>query len=205
MKKFLLSAIALVVAIAANAATAVETTVFHGNLAISLTDDAPDMDNADEATITVSKMDDGTYTLVLNQFSFAGQLIGDATVSDIAAEEKDGAVVLSATDKEAPLTNGGAIATLVGGKVTMTMTATIKDGKLNADISKITVKMPVGAINVKALFESTSSETGINAVDCTTTNGATRVYDISGRQLPAMQKGLNIVKTESGKTIKVMK
>ena len=205
MKKFLLSAVAMIAAIAANAATAVETTVFQGKLAIGFEGEAPDMANADDATITVSKMDDGTYTLVLNQFTFAGQLIGDATVSDIKGEEKDGSVVLSTTDKVAPITNGGPLAEAVGNKVVMTMTATMKDGKLNADISKITVDMLGQNINVSAVFESTSSKTtGINAVNAAT-NGASRVYDLSGRQLPAMQKGLNIVKTAGGKTVKVVK
>lgn len=204
MKKFLLSTIALIAAIAANAATAVEETVFQGKLAISLDGTAPDMKDADDATITVSKMDNGTYTLVLNQFKFAGELIGDATVSDIKGEEKDGGVVLSTTDKVAPITNGGPLAEAVGNKVVMTMTATMKDGKLNADISKITVNMLGTDISVKAAFESTSSTTGINAVNAAT-NGASRVYDLSGRQLPAMQKGLNIVRTAGGKTVKVVK
>lgn len=204
MKKFLLSTIALIAAIAANAATAVEETVFQGKLAITLDGTVPDMKDADDATITVSKMDDGTYTLVLNQFKFAGELIGDATVSDIKGEEKDGGVVLSTTDKVAPITNGGPLAEAVGNKVVMTMTATMKDGKLNADISKITVNMLGTDISVKAAFESTSSTTGINAVNAAT-SGASRVYDLSGRQLPAMQKGLNIVKTAGGKTVKVVK
>lgn len=204
MKKILFSIIALVVAIAANAATATESVLYHGKLAISITGDTPDMDDASDADITVSKMDDGTYTFVLNQFSFMQQIIGDATVSGIKGEENDGALTLSANDVEAPLTNGGAIAAMIGGKVVMTMTATIKDGKLNADISKITVNMPTGAINVKAIFESTSSETGINTVNVATAK-TENIYDLSGRQLPAMQKGLNIVKTSNGKTVKIIK
>lgn len=204
MKKILLSIIALVVTIAANAATVTESTLYHGKLAISITGDTPDMEDASDADITVNKMDDDTYTFVLNKFSFMQQLIGDATVSGIKGEESDGTLTLSATDAEAPLTNGGAIATMIGGKVVMTMTATIKDGKLSADISKITVNMPTGAINVKALFESTSSETGISTVKAGTAK-TVRVYDLSGRQLTDMQKGLNIVKTNDGKTVKIIK
>lgn len=206
MKKFLLSAIVMVVALAANAATAVETTVFQGKLGIDISGEGIDMDDASDATITVSKMDDGTYTFVLNQFSFAGMLIGDATVSGLAGEEEDGAVVLSATDKEAPVTNGGEIAEVIGGKVVMTMTATIKDGKMIADIKKIEVDMGGSIMPVAARFESTSSETtGINAVRPATAGERFSVYDLSGHQLPAMQKGLNIVKSQNGKTVKVVK
>lgn len=206
MKKFLLSAITMVVALAANAATAVETTVFQGKLGIDITGEGIDMDDASDATITVSKMDDGTYTFVLNQFSFGGMLIGDATVSGLAGEDKDGAVVLSAEDYEAPVTNGGDIAAVIGGKVVMTMTATIKDGKMTADINKIEVNMGGQILPVAARFESVSSETtDIDTVRPAAAGEQFSVYDLSGRQLPAMQKGLNIVKAQNGKTVKVMK
>lgn len=215
MKKFLLSAVALVVAIAANAATVVEATQYNGKLGIDITGEGIDMDDASDATITVSKMDDGTYTFVLNQFTFAEMLIGDATVSELVAEEKDGGLVLVATDKEAPLTNGGPIAEMVGGKVVMTMTTTIKDGSMIADITKIHVEMPGMPLDVAARFVSTESkdvtpgnnpdETGINAVRPALDGEQYSVYDLSGRRMPAMQNGLNIVKTQSGKTLKIMK
>lgn len=215
MKKFLLSTIALVIAVAANAATAVEETVFQGKLGIDITGEGIDMDDASDATITVQKMDDGTYTFVLNQFSFAGMLIGDATVDGLVPEEKDGGIVLTATDKVAPVTNGGELAEAIGGKVVMTMTTTIKDGKMIADISKIVVNMGFD-MEVAARFESTSSkttpldpptppETGISSIRPATDGEQFSVYDLSGRRLPAMQKGLNVVKTQSGKTVKVMK
>lgn len=206
MKKILLTMFALVVALAASAATAVETTIFHGKLGIDITGGKPDMKDATDATITVSKMDDDTYTFVLNKFSFGEMLIGDATVSGLTYEKKDGAVILSATDKEAPITNGGEIAEVIGGKVNMTLTATIKDGQMTADLSKIEVYLSgpdADPLIVCARFESTSSETGINTV--VTSGKLSRVYDISSRELPALKKGLNVVKTEDGKTVKVIK
>ena len=87
MKKILLTMFALVVALAASAATAVETTIFHGKLGIDITGEKPDMKDATDATITVSKMDDDTYTFVLNKFSFGEMLIGDATVSGLTYEK----------------------------------------------------------------------------------------------------------------------
>lgn len=211
MKKFLLSAVALVVAIAANAATVVEATQYNGKLGIDISGEGIDMDEASDATITVSKLDDGTYTFVLNQFTFANMLIGDATVSGLVAEENDGGTVLTATDKEAPLTNGGPLAEMIGGKVVMTMTTTIKDGSMIADITKIHVELPGTPIDVAARFVSTESKdvtgevTGINAVRPALEGEQYSVYDLSGRRMPAMQNGLNIVRTQSGKTVKVMK
>lgn len=204
MKKFLLSAIAMVVTLAANAATAVETTTFKGKIAVDITATAiPEIDkDSDPATVVFSKMDDGTYQFVLEQFKFGDMIIGDVTITKgLKAEEKDGALVLTTNDVEAAVTNSDMAATL-GGKVLITMKATIKDGKMVAELSNIHVFLGPG-MNVKAKFESTSA-TGINSVS-TASAKVSRIYDLSGRELPAMQKGLNIVKMANGKTVKVIK
>ena len=211
MKKFLLSAITMVVTLAANAATAVETTTFNGNIAVDITGAAiPEIDkDSDPATVVFSKMDDDTYQFVLEQFKFTGMIIGDVTITKgLKAEEKDGALVLTTDNVEAAVTNSD-MAVALGGKVLITMKATIKDGKMVAELSKIHVKMSVPGVpdtemDVKAKFESTSSATGIHSVSAAS-NHTSRIYDLSGRELPAMQKGLNIVKTAEGKTIKVIK
>ena len=205
MKKFLLSAIAMVVTLAANAATAVETTTFKGKIAVDITATAiPEIDkDSDPATVVFSKMDDGTYQFVLEQFKFGDMIIGDVTITKgLNAEEKDGALVLTTDNAEAAVTNSDMAAAL-GGKVLITMKATIKDGKMVAELSNIHVFLATG-MDVKAKFESTSTATGINSVS-TASAKVSRIYDLSGRELPAMQKGLNIVKTAEGKTIKVIK
>lgn len=204
MKKFLLSAIAMVVTLAANAATAVETTTFKGKIAVDITATAiPEIDkDSDPATVVFSKMDDGTYQFVLEQFKFGDMIIGDVTITKgLKAEEKDGALVLTTDNVEAAVTNSDMAAAL-GGKVLITMKATIKDGKMVAELSNIHVFLGKG-MDVKAKFESTSA-TGINSVS-TASAKASRIYDLSGRELPAMQNGLNIVKMANGKTVKVMK
>lgn len=211
MKKFLLSAIAMVVTLAANAATAVETTTFNGNIAVDVTGAAiPEIDkDSDPATVVFSRMDDDTYQFVLEQFKFTGMIIGNVTITKgLKAEEKDGALVLTTNNVEAAVTNSD-MAVALGGKVLITMKATIKDGKMVAELSNIHVKMSVPGVpdtemDVKAKFESTSSATGINSVS-TASAKASRIYDLSGRELPAMQKGLNIVKMANGKTVKVIK
>ena len=204
MKKFLLSAIAMVVTLVANAATAVETTTFNGKIAVDITGAAiPEIDkDSDPATVVFSKMDDGTYQFVLEQFKFGDIIIGDVTITKgLKAEEKDGALVLTTNNVEAAVTNSDMAAAL-GGKVLITMKATIKDGKMVAELSNIHVFLGSG-MDVKAKFESTSA-TGINSVS-TASAKASRIYDLSGRELPAMQKGLNIVKMANGKTVKVIK
>lgn len=204
MKRFLLSAIALVVAFAANAATAVETTTFQGKIAVGA-ETIPEIDdNSDAATVVFSKMDDGTYQFVLQQFSFSGLVIGDVTITKgLNAEEKDGTIVLTTDNVEAPVTNSD-MAAMLGGKVLITMKATIKEGKMIAELSNIHVNLLGTEMNVTAKFESSSSTTGINSVS-TASVQTSRIYDLSGRELPAMQKGLNIVKMANGETVKIIK
>lgn len=204
MKRFLLSAIALVVAFAANAATAVETTTFLGKIAVGF-GTIPEIDaDSDAATVVFSKMDDGTYQFVLQQFSFGELVIGDVTITKgLNAEEKDGTIVLTTDNVEAPVTNSD-MATMLGGKVLITMKATIKEGKMVAELSNIHVNLGGTEMDVTAKFESSSSTTGINSVS-TASAQTSRIYDLSGRELPAMQKGLNIVKMANGETVKIIK
>lgn len=207
MKKILLAAMALVMTVAVSAA---ESTTYKGKLAIDLSGQGQfDMDEASDASITVTKEDNGTYTFVLNQFSLlldgdAPTLIGDATISSLAPQEEDGAVVLTANKQEAPVTNGGELAGYIGGKVWITMTATIKDNSLTAQLDDILVNLMGSEIHVQAKFVS-SEVTGISSVSAGTASATSRVYDLSGRQLPSMQKGLNIVKTADGKSVKIVK
>ena len=203
MKRFLLSAIALVVAFAANAATAVETTTFQGKIAVGA-ETIPEIgDDSDAATVVFNKMDDGTYQFVLQQFSFGGLVIGDVTITKgLNAEEKDGTIVLTTDNVEAPVTNSD-MAAMLGGKVLITMKATIEEGKMVAELSNIHVFLGEG-LDVTAKFESSSSTTGINSVS-TASAQTSRIYDLSGRELPAMQKGLNIVKMANGETVKIIK
>lgn len=203
MKRFLLSAIALVLAFAANAATAVETTTFQGKIAVGA-ETIPEIgDDSDAATVVFNKMDDGTYQFVLQQFSFSGIVIGDVTITKgLNAEEKDGTIVLTTDNVEAPVTNSE-MAAMLGGKVLITMKATIKEGKMVAELSNIHVFLGEG-LDVTAKFESSSSTTGINSVSTASTQ-TSRIYDLSGRELPAMQKGLNIVKMANGETVKIIK
>lgn len=204
MKRFLLSAIALVVAFAANAATAVETTTFQGKIAVGAGTIPEISDDSDAATVVFSKMDDGTYQFVLQQFSFSDLVIGDVTITKgLNAEEKDGTIVLTTDNVEAPVTNSD-MAAMLGGKVLITMKATIKEGKMVAELSNIHVNLLGTEMNVTAKFESSSSTTGINSVS-TASAQTSRIYDLSGRELPAMQKGLNIVKMANGETVKIIK
>lgn len=77
-----------------------------------------------------------------------------------------------------------------------TVTVTVKGADYATDPSSKTVY----TINVDGV------STGINGItDNTSSNAAEAIYDLSGRQMQTMQKGLNIVRGKDGKSVKIMK
>ena len=177
------------------------TEQYTGNLAITLNGEAQDPQTT---TIVTTKHDDGTYDFLLKQFTFGGEggyLIGDVTAKNIHAEEVNGYTVYTA-DQDAEITNGGAIAEVLGGKVHVTINGQSKDGKLYAEISLPVAMDEDEVIDVFAVFGD-KFETGINNVKAAT--GNIRIYNANGVQMGQMQRGLNIVKGSDGKTIKVIK
>ena len=159
---------------------------------------------AQKATITVTKYLDGTYNMMLKNFSFGegdeALLIGDVTMSNIIGKEENGAITFE-TEQDAIITNGEDIAEMLGGKVHLKMKGILKDGKLKALIT-----LEVFGQNIKAAFGGYESGTvGINGITTSTTTANGAIYDLSGRQLKTMQKGINIVRGKDGKMIKVMK
>lgn len=170
MKRFLLPAFALALAVNANATSfqanmaaeqqttvqaAKQITIYKGKLEVIGLGDPTD------AAITVTEEADGKYSFVLNDFNIAlGDdakiLIGDAVVSNLEAKTQNGITTLEATDKDAKVV-GGISGQLRDGKVVMTITVTIKNGIMTADISKITVTFINGdALEVAANFTTES-------------------------------------------------
>ncbi|WP_366559146.1 calycin-like domain-containing protein [uncultured Prevotella sp.] len=159
---------------------------------------------AQKATITVTKYLDGTYNMMLKNFSFGegdeALLIGDVTMSNITGKEENGAITFE-TEQDAIITNGGEIAELLEGKIHLKMNGILKDGKLKALIT-----LEVFGQNIKADFGGYESGTvGIHGITTSTNTANGAIYDLSGRQLKTMQKGINIVRGKDGKMIKVMK
>lgn len=159
---------------------------------------------AQEATITVTKYLDGTYNMMLKNFSFGegngALLIGDVTMSNITGKEENGAITFE-TEQNAIISNGGDIAEMLKGKVNLKMNGILKDGKLKALIT-----LKVMEQNIKADFGGYESGTvGIHGITTSTNSANGAIYDLSGRQLKTMQKGINIVRGKDGKMIKVMK
>lgn len=172
MKKFLLPAFALALAVNANATsfqanmaaeqqteTAQNSQTYKGKLTVY--QEGAVMGEPSDATIIVSEENDGTYTFILKNFSISlgGEptLIGDATVSGIYPKKENGEIILEAENIDAPIT-GGISSTLKDNKVVMTMKATIGEflntKVLKADISYIGVTFAGSdfTLTVNAIF-----------------------------------------------------
>ena len=169
MKRFLLPAFALALAVNANATSfqanmaaeqqttvqaAKQITIYKGKLEVI------GLGGPTDATITVTEEANGKYSFVLNDFKITAgdteMLIGDAVVSNLEAKTQGGTITLEATDKDAKVV-GGISNQLKDGKVVMTMTVTIGNGVMTADISKITVTFTTGdALEVAAKFTTES-------------------------------------------------
>lgn len=151
MKRFLLPAFALALAVNANATSfkanmsagqqteaqvADGSKTFSGDLTVYL-EGGILMGTTEQSKILLTKESDGKYTFVLKEFNVAGLKVGDATVPGIEGKEENGTIILEATDVEATVAGGdleGDVST-----ITMSMKATIKGDYMVADISKVDV------------------------------------------------------------------
>lgn len=167
MKRFLLPAFALALAVNANATSfqanmsaeqqteaqvADGSKTFSGDLSVYM-DDGSEMGTTEKSQILVTKESDGTYTFVLKDFTVDAIYVGDATISKLEGNEKNGVITLEATDVDAVITNG-LNETLKINKVVMSMNATIQGNDMVANISKVEVPMESGKLTVSAKFES---------------------------------------------------
>ena len=190
MKKiFTLMAVA-VMALAVNAQT------FNGEININVNgSDTP----AQDATILVEKEEsaENLYDITLKDFNFSGSIqLGDIKIGDVNGTTDENEIVTLSKDG---VSN---ISTKLGPvEVTLNNGCKIEGDKLFMDMS---IKALGGAIIVKATFEGTSTSTGIGNVTVTD-NGVEAIYDLNGRKLNEMQKGINIVRKADGTTVKVLK
>lgn len=208
MKKIFTLITVMLVAMSAMAQD-LKSTDYHDQLVITINGETM---SAGQALITISEeTEEGKYTIKLNQFSFMGQLIGDVTMNGVQGDDDSEGFTNYATVNEngdpitlaATITNGDptGIMGMLGGKIDVTVKkgSRSKDGKLYA---MITLVVP-GVGNVDAVF-------GDNNFDGSSINGVSSdddkvaaIYALNGARVSTMTRGVNILKMQSGKTIKV--
>lgn len=182
----------------ATTANAQTTEQFTDKLAISL-NDAP-QDPVD-ATVELEHKADGTSTFMLKNFTFGIFEVGDVIVEGIKGV-KNGDATTYDFEGTAKLPSDKAVAEALGHQIPLTLHSVVEGGKLYAEIS-LSVTMGEEALKVDCVFGK-KSETAINGVVVGKTAPAA-VFNATGARQNGLQKGLNIVRTADGKTVKVLK
>ena len=200
MKKIFTLITVMLVAMSAMAPD-LKSTDYHDQLVITINGETMP---AEQAVITIAEeAEEGKYTIKLNQFSFMGLLIGDVTMIGVQGDDDSEGFTNYATTQTATITNGEAegIMGMLGGKIDVT----VKDGSRSKGgkfYAMITLVVP-GVGNVDAVF-------GDNNFDGSSINGVSSdddkvaaIYALNGARVSTMTRGVNILKMQSGKTIKV--
>ena len=170
---------------------------FTDKLAISL-NDAP-QDPVD-ATVELEHKADGTSTFMLKNFTFGAFEVGDVIVEGIKGV-KDGDATTYDFEGTAKLPSNTTLADILGHQIPLTLHSVVEGGKLYAEISLL---VDMGEkLKVDCVFGK-KSETAINGVVAGKT-APVAVFNATGARQNGLQKGLNIVRTADGKTVKVLK
>lgn len=157
-----------------------------------------------EATIAIRKQVDGTYTLSLKNFMLGKDGVGNITVEGVTGVEDGGVLKLSVADAAVAITPGdveGVDWSFGQSLGQLGLTANIS-GEMEND--KLNVRIDIPDVYVTVLFGENYTS-GISEVTTTSENGVEAVYDLGGRKLNGLQKGVNIVRKTDGTTVKVLK
>lgn len=197
MKKFFMTLAVAATAFMATTANAQTTEQFTDKLAISL-NDAP-QDPVD-ATVELEHKADGTSTFMLKDFTFGIFEVGDVIVEGIKGV-KNGDATTYDFEGTAKLPSDKAVAEALGHQIPLTLHSVVEGGKLYAEIALL---VDMGEkLKVDCVFGK-KSETAINGVVAGKT-APVAVFNATGARQNGLQKGLNIVRTADGKTVKVLK
>lgn len=160
-----------------------------------------------EATIEMQRnKDDGRYTLSLKNFMLGTAGIGNITINGgVVADDGNGIKRITAWGQPITITPGdiedvnwGLGETLNGLNLFADLNGEIENGKLNATID-------INQLKIQVIFGEKYITSGIDSPTTAVENGTEAIYDLGGRKLNEMQKGINIVRKADGTTVKVLK
>ena len=152
-------------------------------------------------TVELEHKADGTSTFMLKNFTFGMFEVGDVIVEGIKGV-KNGDATTYDFDGTAKLPSNTTLAEALGHQIPLTLHSVVEGGKLYAEIS-LSVPMGEETLKVDCVFGK-KSETAINGVVAGKT-APVAVFNATGARQNGLQKGLNIVRTADGKTVKVLK
>lgn len=199
MKKFFMTLAVAATAFMATTANAQTKEQFTDDLEISL-NGAP-QEPVKGTTVELEHQADGTSTFMLKNFTFGMFEVGDVIVEGIKGV-KNGDATTYDFEGTAKLPSNTTLAEALGHQIPLTLHSVVEGGKLYAEIS-LSVPMGEETLKVDCVFGK-KSETAINGVVAGKT-APVAVFNATGARQNGLQKGLNIVRTADGKTVKVLK
>lgn len=199
MKKFFMTLAVAATAFMATTANAQTKEQFTDDLAISLNGDP--QEPVKGTTVELEHKADGTSTFMLKDFTFGPFEVGDVIVEGIKGV-KNGDATTYDFEGTAKLPSDKMVANTLGHQVPLKLHSVVEGGKLYAEIS-LFVTMGEETLKVDCVFGK-KSETAINGVVAGKT-APVAVFNATGARQNGLQKGLNIVRTTDGKTVKVLK
>ncbi len=155
-----------------------------------------------EATVTITEQADGNYTFALKNFSMPGVMdVGTVEVTDVEGTIDENGKVIMSTTQTATIQNGDdpdVYWALAGYSVDVTMYAEMTSDKLYAELT-----ISVLGMNVEVVFGSQITS-GIGTATTVNNSGIEAVYDLNGRRINGLSKGLNIIRKADGTVVKVL-
>ena len=200
MKKFFMTLAVAATAFMATTANAQTKEQFTDDLAISL-NGAP-QEPVKGTTVELEHQADGTSTFMLKNFTFGVFEVGDVIVEGIKGVKNGDATTYDFEGTAKLPSETAMVAVALGHQVPLKLHSVVEGGKLYAEIS-LSVTMGEEALKVDCVFGK-KSETAINGVVAGKT-APVAVFNATGARQNGLQKGLNIVRTADGKTVKVLK
>lgn len=199
MKKFFMTLAVAATAFMATTANAQTKEQFTDKLAISLNGESQE---PVEATVELEHQTDGTSTFMLKNFTFGIFEVGDVIVEGIKGVKNGDATTYDFEGIAKLPSETAMVAVALNHQVPLKLHSVIEGGKLYAEIS-LSVIMGEETLKVDCVFGK-KSETAINGVVAGKT-APVAVFNATGARQNGLQKGLNIVRTTDGKTVKVLK
>lgn len=166
----------------------------------------------EDKVISVSRqnINENKYTLTLSDFTATIDYgmgeptpvpVGTIELPDLEMTEEDG---VNKFNYEGPVTIkpfSDGTKGMAGRSIPLTLSGEMTDSKLNFRIN-----ITLGPLNIEVLYGTDYISSGIDNVTVTpNASGVDEIYDLSGRKLSSLQKGINIVRKADGTTVKVLK
>lgn len=175
------------------AATVVSTTVYTGTITIDLFGSVSDLE---DQKVTLNKMSDGSYELILKNFGADDTTPEGMGTIDIMGVQLNGTAITGSSDN----------IELMGGfiKASATLTGTLEGNNLSCNIA-VVWHSDNGDVDIPVTFNGTAEESAISGIIADDANAVAEYFNIQGQRVAAdnLTPGIYIVR-KGGKTSKIL-